>query len=250
MQRNARHWTTIVSALPLALCSCTTTVDEQTNVAPTRTRLVFTDHFAEPLALFDTVFWEPRDTTSLRQRIVTTDVVHEKEVLEIGTGSGLISLCCLKAGASRVVATDVNPAAVSNARYNARNLGIDTRFDVRQVPLGRTGAFSVIGEAEQFDLIISNPPWENRKPETIGQYGLYDEGFALLRSLLADLRLHLKPDGRAFLVYGCVKAIRQAETLAPEFGLKIRILDDRNIDALDPVFLPGMLLEVVARHGG
>ncbi|MCA8996082.1 MAG: 50S ribosomal protein L11 methyltransferase, partial [Planctomycetaceae bacterium] len=70
---------------------------------------VLVDDFDQRLALFPTVFWDPRDSFSLRDLIRETDLVQDKTILEIGTGSGLISLCCLKAGASHVVATDVNP---------------------------------------------------------------------------------------------------------------------------------------------
>src|SRR5262245_49331771 len=48
------------------------------------------------VALFDTVFWDPRDTISLRKLLRQSDVVKDKRVLEIGTGSGLLSLCALQ----------------------------------------------------------------------------------------------------------------------------------------------------------
>ena len=57
-------------------------------------RVQYVDGFPERIAVFQTVFWEPRDTTSLRELIATTDLVRGKTVLEIGTGSGLVSLCC------------------------------------------------------------------------------------------------------------------------------------------------------------
>ena len=42
--------------------------------------------------------------------------------LEIGTGTGILGILCLQNGADEVVATDINPAAVANARYNAAML--------------------------------------------------------------------------------------------------------------------------------
>jgi methylase of polypeptide subunit release factors len=108
-------------------------------------------------------------------------------------------------------------------------------------------AFSVIEETERFDLIISNPPWEDDQPTTIDSYALYDEDFRLLKSLLADLQDHLKPGGRALLAYGCVSAIRAAKRLADEHSLELRILDDRDLESLPETFLPGMLLEVRPR---
>lgn len=201
--------------------------------------------FPAELAVFETVFWEPRDTTSLRELIGTTELVKGKTVLEIGTGSGLVSLCCLAAGAEKVVATDVNPAAVENARYNAERLGLSDRFEVRLVSLDDKSAYAVIGADEKFDLIISNPPWENDTPKSIDEYALYDTSFALLHTLLRDLPAHLKPGGKALLAYGCRTAIRELRRLAAELGYMVTIFDERDPETLPEVFLPGMLLEVV-----
>jgi len=65
----------------------------------------------------------------------------------------------------------------------------------------------VLRPDEIFDLIISNPPWEDQRPETVEQFGLYDCGFALLESLVSGARQRLGPGGRMWLAYGCVTAI-------------------------------------------
>jgi tRNA1(Val) A37 N6-methylase TrmN6 len=202
------------------------------------------EDFEQPLAQLESVFWEPQDTVSLRQLIRETPLVRGRRVLEIGCGTGLISLCCLQAGAAHVVATDVNPAAIHNVQYNADVLGLSAQLETRLVPLDAVEAFSVIGDAEQFDLIISNPPWEDDKPISMHDYALYDEGFVLLRSLLSELDKHLSPGGRCLLAYGCVEAIRQVHELAPKYDLEVRVLDERDFDDLPNQFLPGMLLEV------
>ncbi len=196
------------------------------------------------IVVFETVFWEPRDTDSLRQLIHATPLVQDRRVLEIGTGSGLIALCCLHAGAAHVVATDVNPQALENARYNAVMLELDEHLETRLVPLTDRSAFAVIGPTEKFDLIISNPPWEDQTPRSIDEYALYDEGFRLLDSLLRGLPAHLAPGGKCLLAYGNVTAIRAAQRLAAKHDLKLVVLDDRDLDTLEENFLPGMLLEV------
>jgi release factor glutamine methyltransferase len=196
------------------------------------------------LAILPTVFWEPADTESLRQLIRNTPLVKDRSVLEIGTGSGLIALCCLQAGAANVVATDINPNAVRNAALNAERLGFQKRMQCRLVSRRSPDAWSVVASDETFDLIISNPPWEDRKPGNLAEFALYDPGFQLLRSLLAGCRKHLKSDGKMLLAYGCVSAIRTAIVLAKEHNLKLLILDDRQLDDLAEVFLPGMQLEV------
>ncbi|MBI2481701.1 MAG: class I SAM-dependent methyltransferase, partial [Planctomycetia bacterium] len=209
----------------------------------------YVDGFPEKIAVFRTVFWEPRDTDSLRELIETTDLVHGKAVLEIGTGSGLVSLCCLRAGAAKVVATDVNPNAIENARYNANVLGVADRFDVRRVPTSTPSAFEVIEANETFDVIVSNPPWENAQPRTIAEYALYDRHFALLRSILSGVRWRLNPGGRLLLAYGCRDAIETLERLAADYKLHVERLDQRSLHELPEVFIPGMLLEVRPRTG-
>jgi release factor glutamine methyltransferase len=196
------------------------------------------------LAIMDSVFWEPDDTISLRTLIMNTGEMKDASVLEVGTGSGLVSLCCVQAGASSVVATDLNPAAVANARDNADTFGFADRLEVRQVPRRDPGAWTVIRPNETFDFIISNPPWEDQKPVTVEQFALYDPDFQLLDSLVQGARKRLKPNGRMWLAYGCVTAIRRIQEVAAKESLECRLLDERKLEELPEVFLPGMLIEL------
>ena len=203
------------------------------------------DDLPKEIARLGTVFWDPRDTVSRRKLIRETPLVKGKTVLEIGTGTGLLSLYALQFGAAKVVATDVNPAAVANARHNARLLDVAGNFEARLVSLKTRAAFSVIGDEETFDVILSNPPWVNRRPSRIEEFALYDEGFQLMRTLLEGLRKHLNPGGRVLLAYGSVDGIRTLMRMAGEMNMTTKMIgDDRNLDELEEEFLPGMLIEV------
>jgi len=203
--------------------------------------------FDQNLAVLETVFWDARDSESLRKLIREDRICEGKSVLEIGTGSGFLSLCCLKNGATKAVATDVNEAAVANARFNAEHLKLDENLDVRIVDLDDSGAFAVIKDDEKFDLIISNPPWVDREPRTIDEYALYDANFDLMKSLFEGMPEHLNPGGRVLLAYGCVDAIKTMKQLAQKHNYEMTILDDRDLDELPEEFLPGMLVEIKPR---
>ena len=209
----------------------------------------YVDGFPEKIAVFQTVFWEPRDTNSLRELIETSDLVRGKTVLEIGTGSGLVALCCLRAGAARVIATDVNRKAIENARYNANVLELGDRLETRLVPIHSQTAFAVLEPGETFDVIVSNPPWQNAQPRTIDEYALYDRDFQLLRSILSGARERLNPGGRLLLAYGCRDAILTLERLAASHALRVERLDARELGELPELFIPGMLVEVLPRVG-
>ncbi len=119
------------------------------------------------------------------------EVFRDKVVLEIGTGSGIISLYAAQLGAKRVVSTDINGAAVASARRNAEALGFASRMDVRLVPARDTSAYSVISADEAFDVIISNPPYsldlDASRNDAVTDTG--DLGF----SIVMGLDDHLKP---------------------------------------------------------
>ena len=196
------------------------------------------------IAVFDHVFWEPGDTDSLRRLIREEKIAANRSVLEIGTGSGIVALCCLQAGARDVVASDINPWAIRNVTYNAKLLKVADRLSVRQVAQNRSNAWSVIGDDERFDLIISNPPWEPGKPTKVEDFAFYDPDFRLMKSIVDGMDDHLHEGGRVLLAYGCVSAIRHLQSLADERDIQTIVHDDRNLDELPELFLPGMLIEL------
>lgn len=230
---------------PLAVYGQTTS--SQAGIDPSTLRIKSwhaLDGLSHELAQFETVFWDPADTRSLRDYLHTSPLLDNGHVLEVGTGTGLISLFCAEHGAAHIVATDINPQAVANARYNADLFGVTDKLDVRLVPPDRPAPFSMIPADEKFSLIISNPPWEDAPVQEVAAYALYDPGFALLDGLLQQAAQHLQPGGSMLLAYGAKTAIERIVTTAPNFGWAVKIHDDRDLRLLPEVFVPGVLLEL------
>ena len=81
-------------------------------------------------------------------------------ILDIGTGSGCIALALKQRfPQAKVTAMDISKEALTIARNNAERLGLDITFEQKDI-------FKVTPEPNQFDLIVSNPPYvceEERK---------------------------------------------------------------------------------------
>jgi release factor glutamine methyltransferase len=202
------------------------------------------DQFPAAIAQIDTVFWEPDDTSTLRAWLLKNNRLRNAQVLEVGCGTGLVAITCALNGAKHIVATDINPAAVVNAIYNAELCGVTPQIEVRQVNEDHPGPFEVVSADEKFKFIISNPPWEDAVVTSPAAYAFYDPKFMLLDHLLRQSQEHLQTGGSLLLAYGCKTAIQRILTTAPDLGWEIEMHDTRRLDDLPEVFLPGMLLEL------
>ena len=72
-------------------------------------------------------------------------------VLDLGTGSGILTIAAMKLGAGRVTALDIDSLAVTAARRNFRRCGIS-----KQVRLGKGSVPHPTAGAGQFDLAVAN----------------------------------------------------------------------------------------------
>ncbi len=81
--------------------------------------------------------------------IRSLDVQPGESILEIGCGSGIVSLHCAKAGAT-VTAGDINPAAVELTRRNALKNNLDVEVLLTDVYNSVNG---------RFDTLIFNLPY-------------------------------------------------------------------------------------------
>jgi len=79
--------------------------------------------------------------------------LREFTVAEVGTGTGILALTAARVGARKVVALDINPAAVEAAAENAEANGLSNIVETRVSNL-----LAAVDRNERFDIIISNPP--------------------------------------------------------------------------------------------
>lgn len=130
-------------------------------------------------------------------------------VLEIGSGSGLVSIACAISG-SEVDSADINPGAVKCTASNAELNGASLNTFVSDL-------FSNVPEENLYDSIIFNPPYlpvEDDLPEK-EQWSGGNDGFKLTRPFLEHAKTRLLPGGE---IYTVLSSQTDIESLKTEFS--------------------------------
>lgn len=82
--------------------------------------------------------------------------VKGKRVLDFGSGSGLVALAAVRAGASAVRAVDIDPLAEAAARLNAEANGLSLRAECSDI----VGASS--SSLDGVDILLAGDVWYDR----------------------------------------------------------------------------------------
>ena len=90
-------------------------------------------------------------TTAMCLRALEEIDPHDATVLDLGCGSGILSIVAVLLGARRVLALDIDPLATKAATENAVDNGVAKAIEVRTGTIEETGA-----PDEAFDLALAN----------------------------------------------------------------------------------------------
>ena len=84
-------------------------------------------------------------STQLCLELIESYTRAEKPVIDIGCGSGILSIAAIKLGASRAICVDIDAAAIKSTRENSRANGVDERVEAGQGSITdvAAGGFSV-----------------------------------------------------------------------------------------------------------
>jgi len=128
-------------------------------------------------------------------RYVGSLLLKNTQVLDMGTGSGIIALCAARLGAS-VTAVDLNPTAVRCAAENFGRNGFEGKITILQCDL-----FSSLPRRPTFDYIIWNPPFYEGDPVTAADFA-WKAGtdYETIRRFAHDAADYLSRSGRIILI--------------------------------------------------
>lgn len=160
-------------------------------------------------------------STKTLWQFLATQTLKNKKILEIGCGSGAISILASKAGAN-IFCCDINSVAVNSTRFNAHMNKVELR-------VYQSNLFEKIEESN-FDLILNNPPYYPRNPVTIDEHAWYaGKNFEYFEKLFKQTKKHLGKNGTLFLVLSDNCEIGRINLLASNENFEHNVVYTRTV---------------------
>ena len=134
------------------------------------------------------------------------DIVRGKRVVDFASGSGLVAIAAMKAGAASVLATDIDPWAGTAIALNAAANGVSVTF----------GNDNIIGAPVEADVVLAGDVF-------------YDKGFA---DALTPWFLSLASEGKQVLVGDPGRSYCPKHLLTPCSTYEVpvtRVLEDSEV---------------------
>lgn len=143
--------------------------------------------------------------------------------LEVGCGTGVISVTAALNGCASVTALDINEKAVANTAANVERHGVGDRVRVLHSDM-----YTALGPMERFDTIFWNVPWtyveDGFSLSTDLHSAVFDPGYRGQARYLAGAHEHLTDGGRLLLGTADLGDRERLDALAEEAGLRVELL--------------------------
>ena len=181
--------------------------------------------------------YEPADDTFLLAKNLL--VKKSDNVLEIGTGTGIIAIIASKK-AKRVFAVDINRYAVECARKN-------TEINLACVDIRWGDLFDPVDD-EKFDLILFNTPYlpieddELVDDELEAAWNGGKDGRFVINRFIEGLVEHLNPGGRVQLVQSSLSNVEETTGRLMELGFEVSVTDSERFFFEEVVVLTANLV--------
>lgn len=147
----------------------------------------------------------PRPETELLVELAATHLPEQGRALDLGTGSGAIAVALAHTRPDAMLtATDISAAALVVAAHNAENHAVKVRFV-------QSDWYAALG-SEQFEMVISNPPYivagdahllqGDLRFEPVGALTDHADGLRALTAIIEGAPRHLLPAGWLLMEHG------------------------------------------------
>lgn len=160
-----------------------------------------------PPAVFHPGFFQ---STRLLLRHIGRQPLQGRTLLELGAGSGLISLFAAQKGA-KVTAIDINQTAIEYLVSNSARNGLP-------IEIIRSDLFNHI-PVRTFDIIAINPPYYKKQPLSPAEYAWYcGENGEYFRGLFSSLRNYTHSRTTTWMILNDACDLEMIRGLATAYG--------------------------------
>jgi len=179
----------------------------------------------------------PREASHLLAEHLTIN--PNDYVLDLGTGSGFLAIIAAYYGAEKVIALDINPKAIQNAKYNVAQHKLEAVIELRLSDM-----FQALHPNEMFDVMVVNLPFVSHPANQLIERALWDPDFVAHRTFFQQFKRYLKPKGRIYLLQANFGEVDWVKLLAHEAGLHITQLGQVNVPFIDDYQLEFYLFQL------
>jgi len=130
---------------------------------------------------------------------VWSDVDSVKSILDVGSGSGIISLLLASRSSANIDAVEIDPASVKEASENFNNSSFSKQLHI--IHSDYTAYANIC--KKRYDLVISNPPFFvdfSFKPKEVSRKNARHSDTLDFEQLCEGVSKTLNPDGKFCLV--------------------------------------------------
>lgn len=159
-------------------------------------------------------------------------ITKGEEFLEIGPGTGVISVFVALKGASKVTAIDINPDAVKNAKENVKLHKLS-----RKIIVLKGDIFSPLKKGEKFDSIFWNTPFGyTRKKVTMLERAVFDPEYNATKRFIKEAKNHLKTNGRLLIGFSSTLGhYGKLRNFLKEEGYAVKLIAEKSSKEKYPV---------------
>ncbi|MCL2642151.1 MAG: class I SAM-dependent methyltransferase [Candidatus Bathyarchaeota archaeon] len=179
--------------------------------------------------------FEPSDDSFLFAEKL--DVHIGDEVLDLGTGCGILGILAATKKAKNVLAVDINPYAINCAKKNAALNHVQNNMSFL-----RNDLLSALKTNTMFDLILFNAPYlptEPRETETWIEYSWAGgaTGRDVIDRFIPQVTTYLKQTGRVLLLQSSLTGLELTIQKFHDCGLTAVIKAEQKLPFFESIYL-------------
>ncbi|MDB4992219.1 MAG: N-methyl-transferase [Parcubacteria group bacterium] len=144
-----------------------------------------------------------------------------QDVLELGPGSGLVSVFMGLRGARSVTAADISPKAIENTRINFEKFSTPNSLAIV------SDVFSDVPK-KKYDSIVFNLPYHNGIPANDLEKGVIDAEYHAMITFLKDAKEFLADDGKLYLGFSQSGNVELFKAELAKNGIGIDDFEEKN----------------------